>query len=149
MIGSPSESDYKAMVSSNMIRNCPISQHDVSNARTMFGPQLAGVRGKTTRSKPEPVVEEYVEIPRDFVLRNKTITLSADIFFVDGIAFLLTLSRRIKFVTVEHTPSRTAKKLVIHLKRVLRVYHHAGFTVRYVLMNCEFEKIKNELPSIV
>ena len=70
MIGSPIESDYKAMVSSNMIRNCPIYQHDVSNARTMFDPQLAGAHGKTTRRKPEPVVEEYVEIRRDFVRRN-------------------------------------------------------------------------------
>ena len=68
MIGSLSKSDYKAMVSSNMIRNCPISQYDVSNAPTMFGLQLAGVRRKTTWSKPEPVVKECVAIPRDFVL---------------------------------------------------------------------------------
>jgi len=81
MIGSPSESDYKAMVSSNMIRNCPISQYDVSSAHIESGPKLAGVRRKTTRSKPEPLVEEYVAIPRDFVLQNKTITLSADVFF--------------------------------------------------------------------
>ena len=46
MIGSPSESDYKGMVSSNLIRNCDITPHDVSNARKMFGPQLQGVRGK-------------------------------------------------------------------------------------------------------
>ena len=71
MINSPSESDYKAMVSTNMIRNYPISQHGVSNARDMFGPQLAGVYKKTTRSKPGPVVEEYVAIPRDFVLQKK------------------------------------------------------------------------------
>ena len=65
-----------------MIRNCPISQHDISNARTMFGPpQLAGVHGKTTWGKPEPVVEKCVAIPSDFVLQNKTIMLSADVFF--------------------------------------------------------------------
>ena len=80
MIGSQSESDYKAMVSSNMIRNCSISQHDVPNAYIMFGPQLAGGCRKTTWSKPEPVVEEYVAIPRDFVLQNRTITLSAYVF---------------------------------------------------------------------
>ena len=143
MIGSPSESDYKAMVSSNLIRNCDISPHDVSNARNMFGPQLEGIRGKTTRSKPDTVVEQYVAVPWDFVMRNKIITLSADVFFVDGIAFLLTLSRRIQFITVEHTPRRTAKQLVIHLKRVLQVYNRAGFTVRYVIMDGEFEKVKN------
>ena len=68
----------------------------------MLGPKLAGVHRKTTRSKHEPVVDEYVAISRDFVLQNKTITLSADMFFVDGISFLLALSCPIKFVTVEH-----------------------------------------------
>ena len=143
MIGSPSELDYKAMVSSNVISNRPISQHDVSNAHTMFGLDLAGVYGKTTRSKPERVVEEYVATPRDFVLRNKTITLLLDVSFVDGIAFLLTLRCRIKFVAVKHTPSRTAENLVIHLKHILRVYHRVGFTMQCVLMDSEFEKIKN------
>ena len=35
------------------------------------------------------------------------------------------------------------------MKNLLRVYNRAGFTVRYVLMEGEFEKVKAELPSIV
>ena len=88
-------------------------------------------------------------IPRDFVVQDKMITLSADVFFVYGIALVLTLTCWIKFVTIEHTLSRTNKQITVHLKRVLRVYHREGFTVRYVLMNGEFENMKNELPSIV
>ena len=147
MIGNPNESDYKAMVSNNMIRNCHISQHDVSNGRNLFCPQLAGVRRKTTRSKPAPFVEEYVAIRRNFVLQNKTITLSAGVFFVDQIALLLTLSCRIKFVTVEHTTSCTAKQSTMHLKCVLRMYYRACFIVRYVFMDNEFEKVKKELSK--
>ena len=138
------------MASSNLIPNCNITTHDVSNARKMFGTQLEGIRGKTTRNRPDPVVEQYVvAIPRDFVTQNNILMLTVDVFFVDGIAFLLTLSRQIQFFTVEHAPKRTAKQLVIHLKRVLQVYNRAGFTVRYVLMDREFEKVKNELPSVV
>ncbi|KAL7537435.1 hypothetical protein ACHAXR_007825 [Thalassiosira sp. AJA248-18] len=132
-----------------MLQNCPIDTADVTNARSIFGPDLAGVRGKTVRRKPEPVVESHVAIPREFVLSNKVVTLAADVFYVDNIPFLLTVSRRIKFVTVEHTPVRTAKQLTKHLKRVLRVYSRAGFKVRYVLMDGEFEKIKNEMSTIV
>ena len=47
IIGSPSEKDYGGMVSSNMIKNFPIDSTDVSNARAIFGPDLASVRGKT------------------------------------------------------------------------------------------------------
>ena len=94
------------------------------------------------RIRPDPVVENYVAIPRDFVLANKHLTLAADVFFVEGIPFLLTLSRRVKFVTAEHCPVRTAVALSNHMKTVLRVYNRAGFTVCYVLMDGEFEKSK-------
>ena len=47
MIGSPSEKYYGGMVSSNMIKKCPIDSTDVSNACAIFGPDLASVRRKT------------------------------------------------------------------------------------------------------
>jgi len=148
MMGNPREKDYKGMVSNNLIANCPITSHDVTNARTIFGPDLASIRGKTVRRAPEPVVTDYVAVPRTLIEANKVITLAADIFFVDGTAFLLTVARRIKFVTAEHVPVRTATSLSKHLKRVLEVYGRAGFVVRTILMDGEFEKIKSLMPSV-
>ena len=69
--------------------------------------------------------------------------------FVDGIMFLLTVARKLNFLTVEHTPVRTSKSLVKHIKRVLQVYDRAGFTVRYIMMDGEFEKVKELLSTIV
>ena len=111
MIGSPSEKDYGWMVSSNMIKNCPIDSTDVSNARAIFGTDLASVRGKTVRRKPKPIVEEYVAVPKELVSRHKFISIVADVFFVDGIVLLLTVAIELKFVTVEHTPVCIAKSL--------------------------------------
>ena len=56
MIGRPSEKDYGGMVSSNMIKNCPIDSTDVSNARAIFGPDLASVREKSVQRKPKSIV---------------------------------------------------------------------------------------------
>ena len=75
--------------------------------------------------------------------------MAADVFFVDGIEFLLTVTIKLKFVTMEHTPVRTAKSLVKHIKRVIQVYDRAGFTVRYVIMDGKFRKVKELLPTIV
>ena len=36
-----------------------------------------------------------------------------------------------------------------HIKRVLQVYDRAGFTVRYVMIDGEFEKVKELLLTIV
>ena len=83
------------------------------------------------------------------VSRHKFISIAADVLFIDGIAFLLTVAIKLKFVTVEHTPVRIAKSLVKHIKRVLQVYDRAVFTVRYIIMDGEFEKVKELLPTIV
>jgi hypothetical protein len=79
---------------------------------------------------------------------NKVVMLAADVFFVDGTAFLMTVARRIKFVSAEHVPSRTGAQLSKHLKRVIEVYGRAGFRVRTILMDGEFEKIKALMPSV-
>ena len=84
------------------------------------------------------MVADYVAVPRELVAANKTMALAADVFFVDGTAFLLTVSWRIKFITAEHLPVRTALSLSKHMTRVLEVYGRAGFRVRSILMDGEF-----------
>ncbi len=73
---------------------------------------------------------------------NKVVTLAADVISLDRTTFLLTVSRKIKCVKVEHVPKRTATSLSKHLKQVLKVYGRAGFRVRAILMDEEFDKIK-------
>ena len=91
---------------------------------------------------------EYVSIPRSLVETNRIITLAADVFFVDGTPFLLTVARRLKFVTAAHVPVRTALNLSKHMSRVVEVYKRAGFIVRTILMDGEFEKIRPHLPTL-
>jgi hypothetical protein len=86
------------------------------------------------------VVADYVAVPRELVAANKTVTLAADVFFVDGTAFLLTVSWRIKFVTEEQVPVRTALSLSKHMTGLLEVYGCAGFRVRSFLWT---EKLKS------
>jgi hypothetical protein len=148
MLGNPSEKDFKGMVSSNIIHDCPVTQSDVTNARKIFRPDLASVCGKTVRQTPAPVVGDYVAIPREIVEANTAVTLAADVFFVDGTAFLMMVSRKMKFITVEHDPVRMAKCLCKHLEKVLLVYGQAGFKERTILMDGEFERNKNLMTTV-
>jgi len=61
------------------------------------------------------VVAEYVAVPKSVIDRNKMVTLAADVFFVDGMGFLMTVSRNIKFITAEYVATRTAKNPSIHM----------------------------------
>ncbi len=78
---------------------------------------------------------DYVAVPKGVIEKNKTVTLAADVFFVDGIAFLLMVSRNIKFITAKHVATHTAKSLSKHLDRIIQVYMRAGFNVHTILMD--------------
>jgi hypothetical protein len=100
------------------------------------------------RWMPALVVADYVVVPRLLVEQNKVVTMAADVFFVDGMAFIITVLRRIKFITAEHVPVQTATKLSKHLTRVFQVYERAGFRVRTILMDGELEKVRDLIPRI-
>jgi hypothetical protein len=90
MIGNPSKGDYRGLVSSNIISNCPIAPTNITNAHAIFGSDLASVWGKTVRRTLAPVVADHVAVPCAVVERNKVVTIAANIFFVDGTPFLVT-----------------------------------------------------------
>ena len=60
-------------------------------------------------------------------------TLTVDVMFVNGVPFLVTLSRKIRLFTVEFLPSRTAAKLTDYLVKVSKLYARGGFTVQTIL----------------
>ncbi len=101
MIRNPTNREFEKMVRAKLIANCPITAHNIKNANQIFGPDLANLRGKTTRSKPEHVRVEYVKIPRDFAKMHKFVTIVADVMFVNGLPFLVTSSRGISLITIE------------------------------------------------
>jgi hypothetical protein len=92
MIANPTKREFPGMLREQLLTNCPVTMRDVDNANRIFDPDLANLRGKTTRTKPERVRVEYVQIPRDFVQLHKYVTLVADVLFVNGLPFLVTSS---------------------------------------------------------
>ena len=64
-IGFPSIQDYKAVIKMNVIKNCPVTLDDIIIAERVFGKDVSALKGKTTRSKPVPVVKDYIEIPME------------------------------------------------------------------------------------
>jgi hypothetical protein len=118
MIVNPTEHDFVGMVHEKLITNCPVTIFNIQNANRIFGPNLANLRGKMTRTKPEHVRADYVKILWDFMELHKYVTIVADVMFVNGLPFLVTLLRGISLVTIKFLPSRTAKCLANSMERV-------------------------------
>ncbi len=101
-----------------MIKDCPITITDVKNAHKIYGPDLSAIRGKTVRRKPTCVITDYVDIPKEIIDVNQRVKLAADIMFVNSVPFLVSVSRNINLITIEHAPQRTASKLGILLHHI-------------------------------
>ena len=74
-LGTPSITDFKAIVRSNTIKNCPVTLEHIDTAEQIFGPDIGALKGKTTRRKPQPVVKDYMEIPQELTEKAKTVEL--------------------------------------------------------------------------
>jgi hypothetical protein len=78
---------------------------------------------------------DYVEIPRAILDLNKDVTMAADIMFVNGILFVTTISRKIKFTTIEYVTSRSEPNLTKSLLKIISLYKARGFTPSTALMD--------------
>ena len=105
-----------------MITNCPVSPATVLNAYSIFGPNLAGVRGQTVRRPPESVTMNHVQIPKALLERHQRVTLAVEVMFVNEVPFLVSISRGLNLVTAEYTPSHMAKQLTAGITRVMDLY---------------------------
>ena len=82
--------------------NCLVTRQDVEVVYKIWGAYIAALKGKMTRQTPTSVVLDFVWILKEIRELHCNVTLSVDIFFVNNIPFLLTLSRNIRFTTVTH-----------------------------------------------
>jgi hypothetical protein len=89
---------------------------------TLYGLDLATIRGKTVWCKPTRVITDYVEIPRALIGVNQRVTLAADIMFVNLVPFLVSVLHNINLITIEHAPHCTATKLGSLIQLILHVY---------------------------
>ena len=88
------------------LSNCPITRSDIIAADHIFGPNLGSLKGKTPRKLPEHVKANIDPVPHQILKIYRNIMLCTEIMFINKIPFLITVSRHIKFVTIEPLVNR-------------------------------------------
>jgi hypothetical protein len=143
MTGHPTDAQFLKLVRNNSIKNCPVKSDHITNAHSIFSPCITGLQGRTTHQKPERVEAVVGRILDDFHCLHKFVVPTADMMFVNGMAFLTTLSWKIRLATVEQLPLRTATQLSNSLTKIVKQYVCTGFIVRVIMMDQELDKGKD------
>ena len=146
----PSITDFKWILRTNQIKDCPVTVQDAEVALKIWGPNIAALKGKTTRRTPDPVVMDNVAIPTQIRELHHEVTLAVDIIFVNGIPFFLTISKKLYFTTVTHLGSRKSEEIEKAFVDMFQYYLQRGFQITTVLADGEFtflESLMNKLPG--
>jgi hypothetical protein len=147
-IGRPSTRDFVRIVTHNLLPNCPVTKKDIMAAEYILGPDVGSLKGKTTRKAPHKVRRVVEPLPTSIMSCYRNVTICADIMFVNKIPIFLTISRNIRFITVEALPNRTKVNMVKALKSVITIYRRAGFNVMTALMDGEFEHMRGDIAEL-
>ena len=125
----PSLKDFKWIVQGGSISNNDVTLADIDVATKIWGPNIAALKGKTTRTTPSPVAADFLKVPQAILDLHREVSLSADIFFVNGIPFLLTFSRNICFTTVSHLGDRQMSTIFAAYQATHQFYLKRGFHI--------------------
>ena len=148
MIGRPSDKDLIRILRANGLPNCPVTPRDVIIANKVFGPDVGALKGKTMRRQP-PIVDSPVSVDTTSILEHYgEITLCVDLMYVNKVPLLVTLSRNVKFGTMEAVADRKEATLLKCIKEVVTLYRKAGFRVTTTLMDGEFVPLRGGLAEL-
>jgi hypothetical protein len=59
--------DLKKIIKMNSIKDFLVTVSVVDLSETIYGPDVASLKGKVARKRPTPVVQDIVEIPRELI----------------------------------------------------------------------------------
>ena len=134
----PSTQQCKWAVQNHMIKDCPITVQDIDNALAIYGKDPAGLKGKTTRTKPTPVAGHRLKIPKGIMDKHKNVFMSVDTFFVNQIPFFLSLSRKINYTGVQNLSNRKVRTAFAAFVAIYSFYRRRNFIITEVSMDGEF-----------
>ena len=132
----------------NHLQSCPVRKEDIRIARDILGPNIGSLKGKTPRRKIRPGVKGRDAVPPEILKAHKRLSISFDIFYVNQVAFLLTYSSTIRFITVKALSNRQTMTIVKALREVIRKYESRGFEVVEMRGDPEFEPMREWIPQI-
>ena len=99
------------------------------------------------RRKTARVVTDYVEIPREIIESRKELEVLTDIMFINKLLFLVSISRGLKFNTVEYLSSKNDIALVTSIDKLVSYYKSHGLHVGTMSVDPEFQFLEENVLS--
>ncbi len=144
-VGGPSYKNFKHMIRMNAIKDCPVTVEDANLAEKIFGPDVATLKGKTTRPTPKQAKDDCIEIPPEILEKHREVTLCIDNMFVNDLPSLTAIDTTVRYRSCVTLDSRSKDELYRALDDIFRFYNKAGFTITDIHADPEFNPLLNKV----
>ena len=114
-MGVPTIGNFKYIIKSNQIKNCPVTLDDIDGAEKSHGNDILCIEGKPMRQNPTTTTIVNITTPKELKERNKNITPCIDIVCINEIGFVTTMSHPLH--------SRGHKHIKQHKRFILQHNH--------------------------
>ena len=148
ILARPSAKKFNDLLSKNYFHNCPVQATDMRRYLDIYGPDVATLRGKTKKIQNKAISQVRITLPPHILTNHAKVSLGIDLFFVNGIGFLHTISDKIKFRTASMLSDRRKSTIISKLDPILATYHTRGFVITAIRADGEFRFLASRYPSI-
>jgi hypothetical protein len=144
LIGRPAQEYFEEILIKNLILNCPVTVADAKRALYIYGPDVAALKGKTTKGTcPGAPMTESLAVPDYILEHHKEVFLCVDLFYVQGLCFFHTISKKLKFRTITILDNRKQATLLKAIMDIIKQYHS-----RAVSLSQQYIVIENSSVSV-
>ena len=121
------ENEAIRAIRNGSILDVPITIQDIINKVKVWGKELANIKGKTTERRAKEIKD--VPLPLDTTI-NRIQHLGADIMWVDGLPFLLTVAEQLKLSMVRNlNKDKSAANITKAILDINSIYRSRGFVI--------------------
>jgi len=132
-LGGASDVDLIKFINSGVAIGCPYTAMDVRRSAMIYGPDIAGLKGKTTASGPKRAT--IIEVDR--VGESIKQFLFVDVFEVEGQPFILAVMKPLYFRFCAILDGKTAVAIRSALEAIIDMIKSKGFVISRVEIDPE------------
>jgi Reverse transcriptase (RNA-dependent DNA polymerase) len=150
LLGRPGYSRFLTALKDNHILNCPITIDDAQRAESIYGKDVAFLKGKTTARPAKDHVPDFtpIPLPPELLSLHPDLTLCFDLFYVLGLGFSLSTSRSLRYLSCHHIANRSLPVLKDCIASDLSVYRSRGFRPVAIHADGEFHAVQTAFPDV-
>ena len=143
----PTIRDYKQIIRTNQIKNCPVTIEDIKVYQAIYGENPYVLKGKTVNKSGKPAVSDFVEVPPELKKAHQGIKLCANVMYIDSKPFLVTIFKNLHYITIYYLKDEKAATLRLGIDAAMRKYNKAGFEIKEFHADNQFECVRASLED--